>query len=324
MRVNWILLALAAATLIFLMILRPGGTPDQQATEFADDSADSERQASSVPADSGEVRERRAPEATADAGEAVVDPQPEAERPSGGYDSIGRLFHASDDYHALTEDMIDAAQEGDAAAQYYLSRVLSQCRLAVSQFDGEFPDEQQMAMATPGELNPEINDLMMEQVGRCRGFFDDEPDHYGDADGWLEEAAKQGYGPAVMQQGIRQYQHWRVGRDSDFDPAQVVDTLRKRNPDTLASASQLSALGGSPQEDEMAWLMLACEYGQDCSADADWVKALCLQEGCPPGFQGAEDALSLLMTPGELERARDRMDELEQALDAGDFESLFP
>jgi|GEM_PF-3178090 len=326
MRTSWILLALAAATLIFLMILRPGGSLEDEPREFE---ASEERTAERQPAETarsernGEPEARRERRESPDA-ETDVEDQEESDRPEGGYDQIGQMFHTSSDYHGLVEDIMEAANEGDSAAQYYLSRILSQCRLAVNHFDGEFPDEQRMASATPSDLHPDVDGLMMEQVSRCQGFFDDSPDNYGEADAWLQEAAADGYGPAVMKQGINQYRHWNAGRDADFDPNAIVQTLRDRNPETLSYASQLSAVANSPAEDEKAWLMLACEYGQDCSADADWVRALCLQEGCPPGYEDAEDALSILMSPGEHERAKDRMEELERALDAGDFESLFP
>jgi hypothetical protein len=325
MRATWIFFALAAATLIFVMILRPGGPAP---------SVDEDERSAPEPVAERSVDERqngvarRTPdedERGGDPGDTQTDlePQSESERPEGGYDSFGAAFHASDDYHAFVEDALEAADAGDPAARYYIARILSECQLAVRQFDGEFPDDYTVSTAVPDEMNPGVNDLMQEQVARCRGFFDDDMALYGDPEAWMSRAVEDGFGPAVMRQGMNDYRMFQAGRSSDFDPTQLVQVLRERNPDTLAYASQFSAIHGASRADESAWLMLACEYGQDCSADADWVKALCLQEGCPPSFEGGEDALSILLSPGEMDQARDRMQELERALDAGDFDALF-
>ncbi|MEA5444934.1 hypothetical protein VCB98_03775 [Gammaproteobacteria bacterium AB-CW1] len=326
MRASWILIVLAIATLVFVLLQRPGVDSDtgrDLAPAQEPDRAVAERE----PAPPREAaREGRQPEPREEReiAETELETQDESDRPQGGYDSRGREFYESEDYHAFVEDALQDAADGDPSAQYYLYRALSECELAVSQFDGEFPDEFELAAALPATMAPGVNELMMQQVERCRGFFEQEPAQYGSARGWLEEAAAQDYGPAVMHQGVRQYRHWMAGRDSGFEPDRIVDTLRDRNPESLSYASQLSAVNNSPQADESAWLMLACKYGQDCSGDADWVRALCLQQGCPPDFDGAEDALSMLLSPGEMDQARDRMQELEEALDRGDFESLFP
>jgi hypothetical protein len=158
---------------------------------------------------------------------------------------------------------------------------------------------------------------MSRQVARCEGFFDDDPGNYGAAQDWLLAAARGGHPPAVVLQGMQDYRLARAGRDSGFDENDMVNALRSRNPEALAYASQFAAMQGDSEADESAWLMLACDYGQDCSPDADWVKALCLQQSCPPSFEGAEDALSILLTPAEMEMARDRKTELEAALDRG-------
>ncbi|MDQ2069784.1 hypothetical protein [Natronospira bacteriovora] len=325
MRATWIFFALAAATLIFVMVLRPGPGPAM------DERPDSlpRGEAGPVVADGREAR-RESPRRVLDEGDGLrteagtrLQAQDENERPAGGYDTVGAAFHASDDYLAFVDEVIEAADGGDAAARYYIGRILAECQLAVRQFDGEYPDEYTLSTAIPDDMNPQVNDLMQRQVARCRGFFDEDMSLYGAADDWMRAAAEDGYGPAVMRQGISDYRMYQAGRSADFDPDQLVQVLRDRNPDTLAYASQLSAIHGDSRADETAWLMLACEYGQDCSANSDWVQALCLQQGCPPSFDGAEDALSVLLTPGELEQARDRMAELERALDAGDFDGLF-
>lgn len=326
MRATLIFFGLAVATLIFVMLLRPGSeAPDQPRTfEPRERSAE---QPALVGADRNLDAGREDRKQGADSrGETTIElePESESERPDGGYDGFGQRFHATDDYHAFVEEAMEAAQNGDPAAQYYLYRALSECGLAVNQFDGEFPDEQTLAGAVPRDMNAGVSDLMMDQVRRCEGFFEDDIANYGHAEGWLDEAAAEGYGPAVMHQGIRDYQRWQAGRDTDFNPANIVETLRQRNPETLSYASQLSALSGASEVDETAWLLLACDYGQDCSGDADWVQALCLQQGCPASFDTAEDALSMMLSPGEMEQARERVQALEQALDEGDFDSLFP
>jgi TPR repeat protein len=217
---------------------------------------------------------------------------------------------------------LEAAKRGDAAAQFYLYRALSECGIAVSHF-GEYPGSDELAAGLSPELDPRVHQLMARQVERCRGFFDDDPGNYGNAQDWLLEAARGGHAPAVVLEGMQDYRLALAGRDSGFSETAMITALRSRNPEALAYASQFAAMYGGSEADESAWLMLACDHGQDCSPDSDWVQALCIQEGCPPSFEGAEDALSILLSPGEMEMARDRVAELEAALDRGDFEALF-
>lgn len=328
MRSTWIFFGLALVTLVLVMVMRPSVTPDPSPTD-----SDRESRGEATPeapdrstATRGDDTERRGEDRGARGTEeeaATVEPQTVDERPEGGYDAMGQAFHASDDYHAFAEEALEAASEGDAAAQYYLSQALSECRLAVSQFDGEYPDANQIAMSQPVEADSRSSDLMMAQVERCRGFFEEDPSEYGHPQGWLDEAAANGYGPAVMEKGARDFQYRQAGRDSDFDAEAVMETLRGRNPEVLSKAGEMVGMGDGSRVDETAWRLMACKYGRDCSGDADWVQTLCLQEGCPAGYEDAEEALSMMLEPGEMDRARARVEELEQALDEGDFEGLF-
>lgn len=327
MRTTLIFFAVAVLTLVLVMLYRPD--PAAPPTENVAENPAPETPAARAGADdrSETVRRSRNDDdgAARSSGDTAVDvePQTEADRPEGGYDAIGREFHATDDYHAFAESMAEAAEEGNASAQYYLYRALSQCQLAVNRFDGEYPDASDRARARPAGADPREVEMMDAQVERCRGFFENDLAEFGHPQGWLDEAAANGYGPAVMEQGARDFRHWQAGRETDFDPGAVVETLRQRNPETLAKAADLARSGTASPTDQAAWELLACKYGRDCSRNADWVQALCLQEGCPPDYENAEQALSTALGPGGLDRARARMEAIEQALDQGDFDSLF-
>lgn len=327
MRTTLIFFAVAVLTLVLVMLYRP----DPQAPAVDTDTPASPSGEPDARADAGprEETSRRDRRPDGDGGDrssesdVELEPQSESERPDGGYDDTGRLFHAADDYHAFVESMEEAAEEGDASAQYYLYRALSQCQLAVNRFGGEYPDATDRARARPDGADSREVEMMDTQLKQCRGFFENDLAGYGHPRGWLDEAAANGYGPAVMEKGTRDFQYWQAGRETDFDPASVMETLRERNPETLSQAANMARSGNASPEDQAAWELLSCKYGRDCSRDADWVRALCLQEGCPSDYENAEQALSTALGPGGLDRARDRMESIEEALDQGNFDDLF-
>lgn len=327
MRTTLIFFAVAVLTLVLVMLYRPDPqSPAAESETPASRSDTAETRSESGPREAATRRDvasdRNGGDRSSES-DTELEPQSESERPEGGYDDIGRRFHATDDYHAFVESMEEAAEEGDASAQYYLYRALSQCQLAVNRFDGEYPNATDRARARPADADPREVEMMDDQVEQCRGFFENDLSEYGHPGGWLDEAAANGYGPAVMEEGTREFRHWQAGRETDFDPAAVVETLRQRNPETLAQAANLARSGTATAADEAAWELLACEYGRDCSRNADWVQTLCLREGCPPDYENAEQALSTVLGPGEMDRVRARMEGIEQALDEGDFDSLF-
>jgi hypothetical protein len=326
MRATLIFFAVAVLTLVLVMLYRPDPEAPARQAERAESPASMEGRQRSEPASVRRTESRNESAGAEDSSSTTptgIEPQEEADRPDGGYDAIGRSFHASEDYHAFVESLEEAATEGNASAQYYMYRALSQCQLAVSRFDGEYPDSTDLARARPASADSREVEMMNAQVERCRGFFEADPGQYGHAQGWLDEAAANGYGPAVMEKGTRDFRHWQAGRETDFDPASVMETLRQRNPETLAQAANLARSGNASPADQAAWELLSCKYGRDCSRDADWVRALCLQEGCPPDYENAEQALSTALGPGGLERARARMESIEEALDQGNFDALF-
>lgn len=324
MRMIWILMALAVATLLAVMLLRPGAGPGDDAENAPvsrEDAAAGDTTQQPDPERDEDIAERDlGPDA--DAGpEERAEPEDSAEAPAGGPSEVGLEFRESEDYFAFVESFAEQGREGDGAAQYYVYRALNECSMALEQFD-EMPDEFDLEGRMDPGLSPQVQQLMGEQVQRCEGFFEEGMEDYGSPREWLNGAALDGYPAAIVVHDMEEYRQHQAGRESEFNEARMVNALRSRNPEALSNFSQVAALEGASETDEAAWLLMACDHGQDCGADAEWVEALCAEHGCPPDVEGAEEALANSFGPGSIDRARERQEELEQALEDGNFEEL--
>ena len=327
MRNIWILFSVAVVVLLGVMLLRPGiETGDGEENQVArDDRRDAAPEApvDEVPDDEATAEDSERDTESAN-GETAGDVEPEEpeERASGGLGEIGQEFHESEDYFSFVEAHAEDGRAGDGEAQYYVYRALSDCQLALERFD-HVPERHELEERMDPGMDPRIHDMMSDQIERCDGFFEEGMDEYGEAQEWLNGAALDGYPAAVVMKNIDEFRQHEAGRESNFNEAQVINALRSRNPEALQHASQFAALQGVPETDEAAWLLMSCDYGQDCSADSDWVQALCVEHGCPPQTEHAEDALAIFLGPGQVELAKARRQELEQAMDQGDFDALF-
>lgn len=323
MRMIGILLALAVATLLTVMLLRPGAgpgdTPESEPVSREDAARAQPEPGSEQP--EREVADRDRTPGPEDGQADEIEAEGADEAAVGEPSEVGRAFRSSEDYFAFVESFAEQGREGDGAAQYYVYRALNECSMALEQFD-EMPDQFDLeAQMAPG-VRPQVHQMMGEQIQRCEGFFEEGMDDYGDPREWLNGAALDGYPAAVVVHDMEEYRQHQAGRESDFNQARVVNALRSRNPEALSNFSQVAAIEGASETDEAAWLLMACDHGQDCGEDAEWVEAMCAEHGCPPDVDGAEDALASRFGPGSIDRARERQQELEEALNDGNFEAL--
>jgi len=211
-------------------------------------------------------------------------------------DPLRRGFANSSDLYAFLLDHLDAAQDGDGAAAYYIYLALDECRPYLRLQ----PEE---ARALLDRMQPSLDESAQEERQswvrdnqRCHRFAGgdlsmvarllgaDRPgaeSEYGSV--MFERAADAGFAPAVAERALR---------EPDLAPAvrnaMLRDALHDGNADVLWQLFRRSwsADSGEQQARSLAWLVEACRNGYDCSGQAPWYRAGECADGserCLPG-----------------------------------------
>jgi hypothetical protein len=114
---------------------------------------------------------------------------------------------------------------------------------------------------------------------------------------------------------------------SDARPRELLrDAIASLDPAVLMSTAS-SPLNVNFYDDweanSMAWRLVACEPGYDCSEQAEWVRETCLFDAdCAPGDSGV-DLINKRIAANDQE-VRNRADQLSRELDDGAWSELIP
>jgi len=246
---------------------------------------------------------------------------------------LRRAFLESTNLLQFALDRLPPAAAGDGASQYFIYLALDQCRSYLrNEVDGAGANLDRI-MSLP-DLTAEERIAFRFEYERCRAFSMDDWSAIGDALGddrsgaeveyasvWFERAALAGYGPALAEQALR---------PSPYGAAERAAMLREALPDGGAEVYWLLfAHSGEAQAGEinvpaLAWLIVACRAGQDCSETARWYHGFVCTEDprrCAPG-QSALEYYWLAASPQERDQAWSQAFEIEGYLESGRLDDL--
>jgi len=322
-RLAWLLIGVLVG-LSLLMVLPHGSRP--KSTPPADGTAASVAARPSLPVDAGTPA---APEVVAALAARSVRPMNRA----------NLAIDRGEDLHALAVQILERAESGHAEAQYSLYRIIDTCAYELTRFkdEAELAERRTELMERPsGYRGPAAAALEVEQYRMCDGFRADPIERFGDADDWLLRAVDAGHPLASVALAVE------LDRSSP-DGAPLSDAeriarqrelfligLRSGRPEALwegfafdAGDPLKSEDRWSPAPEGMAWLLLACARGLECSRAARWRRELEAVEGIPP-YEDWAEALMFDLPLHQRETALARARELAAALDRDDTESMLP
>lgn len=246
---------------------------------------------------------------------------------------LRRAFLESTNLMRFALDRLPQAMAGDGASQYFIYLALDQCRSYLNA-DYDVASANLERMMSLSDLTPEERIAWQAEYERCRGFAlgdwaalgtalgDDRPGAEVEyASVWFERAALAGYAPALAEQALRPSPY-----GADERAAMLREALPGAGPEVywLLFAHSGEAQAGEINVPALAWLLVACRAGQDCSEGARWYRGfVCVPEDrrCAPG-QSALEYYWQAASPMERDLAWSQAFEIERHIDEGQWEHL--
>ncbi len=243
---------------------------------------------------------------------------------------FGSRFHASADLWQFAESIHPAAQAGDPAAQYYLSRTLKYC-------DDSFRfyfvrgnrrrtlDEGMQWASTRAGLEAEE---AREVHARCSRL--QETSHsFGTAGEWLSASKEKGFSLAMIDtarqlavtagvSGATQHVEMR-----DEAKRLALRALESKDPQVIFDMGDLAVLFvedmKKASQEQWVWRLAACKRGYECGPDAEWVQLQCRFD---PNCQPYESGIDFIrrMNSEDFDEIERLANDLNARLDAGGFE----
>jgi len=248
-------------------------------------------------------------------------------------DALRRAFQDAPSLAQFALERLPRAAAGDGASAYFIYLALDQCRSYLrSDFDGAAANLERLTNVSG--LNPEEQVAWRSDLERCRGFAlsdwsalgaalgEDQPGAVVEYAGvWFERAAQWGYAPALAEQALRPSPY-----DAEARAAMLDEALPARSAEVywLLFAHSGEVAAGEVTVPALAWLIVACRAGQDCTEDARWYRNFACTLGerrCEAG-QSALEYYWFLASPYERDRAWTTASRIDSALKAGHWAEL--
>jgi hypothetical protein len=248
-------------------------------------------------------------------------------------DPVRRAFLEAPNLMQFALDRLPKAAAGDGASEYFIYLALDQCRSYLrNDFDGASANLERLTSVS--DLNPEEQIAWQSDLERCRGFAVADWSAIGDALGeekpgaeveyasvWFERTAQSGYAPALAEQALRPSPY-----DAETRAAMLREALTGAGAEVywLLFAHSGDVAAGEVSVPSLAWLIVACRAGQDCTEDARWYRNFVCTNGehqCPPG-QSALEYYWLLASAYERDQAWTQARRIEAAVRGGQWEKL--
>lgn len=200
---------------------------------------------------------------------AAADQSPAPARVPGpsGYAARYRSAHSMLEF---VRGIHQAANTGDAEAQYYIHRALERC------------EGLELPAPDAGAKCPEV------EAGELQAF--------GRSHAWLMQAAESGHPVAQARQS-----HRLVTGTEQVPPSPdeimlarrfASQAIRSNDPEVLVEVGNtvsVLAREGEALMQEPAWLVALCQRGLDCSAQSDWYRLYCEHDhNCQPYETGLD------------------------------------
>jgi hypothetical protein len=246
-------------------------------------------------------------------------------------------MRAADDYWDFAQSLHAKAQQGDAAAQFYLASALSYCEslydwyFIVHQANGAVRhrtlDEAQQLTATRPVFTPDDVSDIQKHCQRLRGA---ERPPFGSSREWMDAAIAANYPRAQASAALGKALQGR-SRDSEVSRAArdearhlAFDSLRTRDPNVMAQLGDVAAnLAGDDaaeaRKQQWVWPLAACQREPDCKSMSEWKRLFCnIDTQCQP-FETPVDVIRR-QAGNDFDEIERRARELNEKIDAGTLE----
>ncbi len=252
------------------------------------------------------------------------------------------LFKESHDYLDFARATLPAAKAGDADAQYRLGMALKFCE---STYGGYFHRKGQWIGIDEalqwGAREHRPDSLTRMVYARCHDLHEQGGTDFGTGEEWVERAARRNQPQAIAAYAMDSYMHDYMATPRNAatgevaDPSAIAEKLgeframlrtavQSKDPEVLFAVGTAQGLFDQHFDDkminELAWWLVSCQRGFDCSATADWVQFGCPHDLCEIGGDGVQ---SIRRSAGEnIPLIEQRAREINANLDANNWDAL--
>jgi hypothetical protein len=207
---------------------------------------------------------------------------------------IAIRFHDATDMLAFAMSILDAANAGDGAAQYYMYRAIRRCTSEYGLYFGRNDRERTLdqALIQAERIQGLSPDSTRELYQQCRAFKESNLKGLGEGPVWLDAAVKSRYPLALAAKAVERFTSG-FGMTPEASAARRTDggalareALRSREPEVifdLAGVASLTQKGEAADEIAGVWMIAACQRGFDCGGHSEAFRFLCrLDVACQP------------------------------------------
>jgi hypothetical protein len=253
-----------------------------------------------------------------------------------------KRFADAHDYLSFARDILPAAKAGNPDAQYYLWKAMEYCadaNRAYFERRGQ-PVGLDQALQNAARL-PQHSDVQL-AYDRCQEFFNEDTSAFGTAADWLASATRAGQPLAesatasklVAQGLLDNFAKAGAVPTSIPEPAKLkadpqellYEAVQSKEPEVLFSVGQLYPPMNPNDPDSnvvrYAWILLACERGLDCTANADWVKDGCFGTDIACSSATNSSDYVRFLAGDQWPQVEQRARELGYQLDQGNWDEL--
>jgi len=261
---------------------------------------------------------------------------------------IKRQFSESRNYWDYAHEILPAAKAGNADAQFYLSKILEFCDLANKTYfqrnGTNLTLDQALQLAVERKRPVEVTQAVFE---RCHEFQAHDAAELGSAKEWLAQATKAGQPIAEATTAQKMYSQEYVKSflkagasptpentappiGDGADPHDLLlAAVKSLDPEALFAVSmaqgaheQLHPPSDGKDTNQLAWMLVACQRGYDCSGSPDWLTTGCPNCGTRSPANQTPDNRMMTIAGDDWPAVQQRAQEINAKLDVGQWDEL--
>jgi hypothetical protein len=259
-----------------------------------------------------------------------------------------RQFAESRNYWDYAHDILPAAEAGNADAQFYLSKVLEFCDYANKAYfqrsGANLTLDQALQLAVERKRPVDVTQAVFE---RCHEFQARDATELGSAKEWLAQATKAGQPTAEATTAQKMYSQeylksfLKAGASATpentappmgdgADPRDLLlAAIKSLEPEALFAVAmaqgaheQLHPPSNGQHTNQLAWMLVACQRGYDCSGSPDWVTTGCPNCGTRSPANQTPDNTMMTIAGDNWPAVQQRAQEINAKLNAGQWDEL--
>lgn len=259
-----------------------------------------------------------------------------------------KLFAQSRNYWDYAHEILSAARVGNADAQFYLSKVLEFCDYANRAYfrrgNAALTLDQALQLAVKQNRPVEVTQAIFE---RCHEFDAQDATELGSSMDWLAKATKAGQPVAratmaqkmFSQDLLKSYLRAGAAPTPENTAASIGDgadprallraAVKTLDPEALFTVGmaqgayeQLHPSSHGRGTNQLAWMLVACQRGFDCSGNADWITTGCPNCGTRSAANQSPDNTMMIIAGDNWPAVQQRAQEISAELDAEQWEEL--